>query len=588
MTVATPQKRGAGGSNRDILRDVWLPKRPAPLLPWVEKNVWLSRRFTNREGFYSCGFTPYLRPFYQWFEDDETRTIAVPKGAQTGFTTALANVMSWAICERPGPILYATSNADNAKSWSEREWLPRIDDCPPLKRLKPADADLMRRTEQHFLSCTVKLVGAQSESQLASRPIRYLMGDEIDKWPSEFVGQAEARVLSYKGLYKVVRGSTPSDVGGAIDTAWLKSTQHRWHIPCPECREPQALDFFKHIKWPAAHRDMLGHWDLDAVRADAHAICEKCGAIWKGNRKNELVGSGEAIATNPHASPRDKGILLSSLLSPHLSWGDLAVLFLQKKDEPGGLRDFFNQYLGLPWEEPAAKVGEAKLLALRRDDYRLKQLPCEPVILTLCADVGQTRTHWSVEARTANGEAFVIDYGTVLVVEDLIPLMDSLTYTSPSGRTHRPSAGLVDSGGEWTTRVYATCAASRGRLWPSKGSSASFGSWGRSIVQDFPGLTLYTYVDFTAKCSLYLEGIGRQLPPRLWWPADVGHDFIAGHSGQEMRTSRTPRGSVKFWKPIAEDHFGDCSKLHRVASWILHAETGCFSAATLAPPEAKS
>ena len=83
---------------------------------------------------------------------------------------------------------------------------------------------------------------------------------------------------------------------------------------------------------------------------------------------------------------------------------------------------------------------------------------------------------------------------------------------------------------------------------------------------------LYLYIDYMAKCELYLDKIGRQISPRLYWPANVGSDWIEGHANQELRSKHTPRGTMKFWKPLPNDHLGDCSKLHRIIWWVLRAK----------------
>jgi len=373
----------------DQLGTIWRPRKKPPLLDWVRKNVWLDGRFTDREGYYDPAFNPYIIPLHEWFGDPTVRTITVPKGAQLGLTTWLANCMQWAICEDPGPILYVTSTADNAKSWSEREWLRRVDTCPPLKALVPEDTDAMRKMEQSFRTCDVKLVGAQSENNLASRPIRYLFADETDKWPAGFLGQAEARTLSYRrhGLDKVAKISTTTGEEGPIWTSWLTSTQHEVHVICPECHTPQIPDFFTHIKWPEAHRDLLGKWDIEAVRRDAHGVCTHCAAIWPQSHQRPIIATAHAIQMNPLASPADRGLRLPSVLSPFLSWGDLAAIFLTKKDQPAGLEDFFNNYLARPFTHNIASIKEDKLLALR-GTHRLGTCPVIPTLVTLCTDTG--------------------------------------------------------------------------------------------------------------------------------------------------------------------------------------------------------
>jgi phage terminase large subunit GpA-like protein len=296
--------------------------------------------------------------------------------------------------------------------------------------------------------------------------------------------------------------------------------------------------------------------------------------------QRKLVAAGRWIAGNPLA-PRDHiSCHISALYSPQMTWGELAKLFLQKSSSPGGLHDFRNTYEGLPFENRAASVKEDAILELRVG-YRLREIPDEvtadgsPAILTLCADPGEKQTHWSVEARNDQGESWVVDYGTVLSVEDLISpeFLAARRYQLPgSDEIVAPVAGLIDSG-FLTERVYSVCAKSGGLYYPSKGSESTFGNYAVTTIKGL-NILLYTYGDFAWKTHLYLERIKKRLPPRLHLPEDVGRDFIEGHTGQQMLENKNSRVSPFYWKKVTADHFGDCTKLHCVAWAIMRNQLG--------------
>lgn len=554
-------------SIKSELASLWQPRTQREIIDFATSEIWMSERFTNRPGLYDPTFTAYLVPCHQWFGDQDVRTISCPKGAQIGFTTFIANALMWAISEDPGPALFLTSTTENAQSWSEREWLPRLNDCKRMQALLPKNKDLIKKLEQSFLSMTLKLSGAQSENNLASRPIRYLMNDEVDKWPPGYLGIAEARTLSYRGVDKIVRGSTCTTEDGPIWSSWINSTQHLWTVACPVCREPQVFDFFKSVRWPKEHKNAKGQWDIDKVRASAYGVCIVNGCEFSSAQRNSMVREGQAVASNPHASPSDKGLHLPSLLSPFLSFGDLAALWLQKHTTIAGKQDFYNQYLGLPWSHEEFSISQEKVMdcrALGENMYLLGECPVMPVDVTLAADVGEKLTHWSVEAVGDDGQSYVIDYGTVHVVEDLLPVMAREYPVKGSERKVRITSGVVDSGYA-TERVYRTCAMSGGRLWPIKGSAAEFGKpVDVSRIPTWPQLLLYTHIDFFHKLSLYVDSIARRTAPLWWLPANVGIDFVEGHCGQELKSKQTASRTIKFFKPVHNDHFGDCSKGHRV------------------------
>lgn len=562
---------------QEQLDRIWDPRKKLNALEWAQENIYLDKRFSRRPGRYDADYTPYLKQLHIWFSDPKVRQLTLAKCAQVGGTTLLANCMMYTVAEDPGPILYVTSTNENAKSWSEREFHPRLKSCKAIQHLLPDDLDDFRKTEMHFTTCTLKLVGACSEGNLASRPVRFLFGDEIDKWPDDSSLEAPAlelamaRLNSYLNISKALLACTPTVETGPIWVNYKAGSQHGYHLECPDCHHWQVLDFFEQVRWPDEHRDLTGMWDLEAVERDAYCKCSACESPWPQSIKHQLVLRGEWSARNPKAPPEHISAHISAMYSPEISWGTMAKIFLQKKGSIGGMHDFYNNFLGLPWENRAAQVKEDAVLAIRDESYRIGQIPdgIEPVILTLCADPGERATHWSVEARIKTGESWVIDYGTVLAIEDLIsPTFLAARKYKCRDKVLSPRFGLVDSG--WSSeRVYSVCASSGGLYMPSKGSTASFGTWSQSAVASYPQLALITYVDHTAKMELYFERIKKRQTPLLHFPADTGKDFIDGHSGQQLLQNKSSRSSPHYWKKIAEDHYGDCTKLHGICWWVL-------------------
>lgn len=565
----------------EIWSKVWVPKEFISCKDWCEQNITLSTRFTRRPGKLDLSYTPYMIAPHEWFSDPAIRTIVLVMGVQLGKTTFMGNLIMYVIDKAPGPMIYASANRELAKSWSERELIPRLKDCEATRNLLPENADDFRKNEMHFKTCSLALVGAQSAGALAGRPAQYIFGDETDKWPSENEEEAAAKDLlcarthSYKGIEKKIFASTPTTPKGTIWTEYLAGPQLNLAVNCPSCGEHFPLEFFPDenkrggVKWPSTHKDLLGNWDVDAVERDAWLECPHCEHHISQSQQKEIVAKCFFYAKNPNSPADIKTARVSSMASPAITWGMMAKEFLLKKGTIAGLHDFYNNYLALPFEDQAAVVNDDKILELRDSSYRLGECPVEPVIVTLCADPGQKETHWTVEARAANGESWVIDYGTVLTPEDLLTIKDRLEYPiKGTDRKISPSCGLIDSG-DATERIYAICSRSGGFFFPTKGSNASFGTWGNSQVKGYSNLLLYTYVDYSAKMQLYIERISRKLPPLLHFPADIGSDFIAGLSGQKLLVNKNTRGVSKYFEAIPGDHYGDCTKLHQIAWWIL-------------------
>ena len=85
------------------------------------------------------------------------------------------------------------------------------------------------------------MVGANSPSSLASRPIRILLADEIDRYPATAGNEGDPLLLAGKRLAtfwnkKEVCVSTPTNKETSrIAVEFEHSTQEEWNVPCPAC-----------------------------------------------------------------------------------------------------------------------------------------------------------------------------------------------------------------------------------------------------------------------------------------------------------------------------------------------------------------
>ena len=125
--------------------------------------------------------TPYLREVMDAFRDRHIEKLTLAFATQTGKSEALMNMLLYAIAQDPGPVLFVYPTDELAKSISKNRIMPMIRLCDVLfdKWIEDSSEIL----ELQFLGVYVALVGANSPSKLASRPVRYLFFDETDKFP---------------------------------------------------------------------------------------------------------------------------------------------------------------------------------------------------------------------------------------------------------------------------------------------------------------------------------------------------------------------------------------------------------------------
>jgi phage terminase large subunit GpA-like protein len=554
---------------RDHLRAIYAPIDRRTVTQWCEDEIILSERQTQSPGNFSCRLTPYLREPLECFGDVDVTDLVLVFGTQTGKTTMVQAGSAWRIANKPQPVVWVMPTEGLARSFSETRWLPLFQDSATLRDLIPADRHKFKNLEQHFPRCSLVFVGSNSPANLASRPAGLLLMDEVDKFARETDQEtsalflAENRTKSFVGALRV-KTSTPTTPDGAIWQEYQKGTQEKFLLPCPHCQAEIEL-LWEQVRWDQDAKQEDGRWNMARVESTAHYACQSCNAPINDGQKMEMLPAGVWRSTNPAAQRGFRSFHLNSLYAPWRSctFGALAVKFLRDKDTINGLQDFTNSTMAMPWEQVQTSVGEADVLALR-GDYRRGSCPIEPEVVLFGADIGLERQHWVTTAFDQAGNATVLDFGTVLAIEDLAEPL-TRTYTTPAGHQAQPLVGLIDSGYS-TYRVYHFCASVHPRLHPAKGSQAMTGRRPITMtpLDEFPGLGLYTYIDHLLKDELYQTRI-KERKMGLQIPLDCDHEFLRSLGGQMKVPRRTASGVELVWKKLAADHYGDALKLTIVA-----------------------
>ena len=145
----------------------------------------------------------------------------------------------------------------DAEAWSKDRFSPMARDTPCLagKISDPKSRDGSNKIlHKRFPGGHLTIVGANAPSGLASRPIRILLCDEVDRYPfsagaeGDPVNLAKKRTVTFWNR-KIVLVSTPTIRGlSRIETAYAESDQRQYWVPCPSLRrasgaglEPGAL-----------------------------------------------------------------------------------------------------------------------------------------------------------------------------------------------------------------------------------------------------------------------------------------------------------------------------------------------------------
>ncbi len=388
------------------------------------------------------------------FTDPLVHTVVLMKSAQTGGTEVLNNVVGYVIDQDPGPMLVLQPTIEMGNTWSKDRLAPMLRDSPSLagkvkdRRSKDSENTILHKI---FPGGHITVAGANSAASLASRPIRVLLADEVDRYPVSAGAEGDPLSLARKRLTtfwnrKCIEVSTPTIKGASrIEAEYAVSDQQRYFVPCPGCGQFQMLKW-ANVKWP----------DGDPDRA--YYTCEKCGQEIRDAQKPAMLARGEWRPTAPGNGIR--GFHINELYSPWVRFSDMAKSFLEAKRLPETLKTWVNTALGETWEEKGEQL-EGSKLAERAENY---EGPPEAVLLvTAAADVqddrieveaigwGKDYESWGLEHRAFYGDPSRPDIWEQLNTWLL------RTWLTPDGRTLRIACAAVDSGGHHTQMVYAFC-----------------------------------------------------------------------------------------------------------------------------------
>jgi phage terminase large subunit GpA-like protein len=413
----------------------------------------LSAEASAEPGRWDTGRAEYQRAIMDAVSDHRVETVVVMSSAQVGKTEILNNLCGYHIHQDPAPILVVQPSVEMGETWSKDRLAPMLRDSPSLKgRVADAKSRTSGNTVRHktFAGGHLTITGANSAAGLASRPIRILCCDEVDRYDASAGSEGDPVNLAVKRTTtfwnrKIILVSTPLIAGSSrIEKAYLESDQRRFWIPCPHCSEMQVL------KWANVQ------WSEDDPRTAAYH-CVACGAAWTDAQRWVAVRRGEWRAEAEFRGVA--GFHLSELYSPWRKISETVGDFLRAKSSVDQLKTWVNTALGETWKE-SGEAPEFERLLERREDFRAAVVPPGGLVLTAGTDAQDDRLETSVWAWAPGFESWLVDH----IVTPGSP-RDAETWDAWSEVLHRdwPRAGggvqrlakvCVDTGGRDTAAIY--------------------------------------------------------------------------------------------------------------------------------------
>lgn len=541
---------------------------------WLDTHRVIGRNYPSPfTGPWRTARTPYLRAPMNDFVDPAVEVLVLLFSSQIGKTEVQLGTLLYAYGADPGAGMFVMPTLGMAEDISKTRLVQALQTCETLRvgsqKGRTSDSSILHK---RINDSPLALAGAESPATLASRPIRYLWCDEIDKWPSttaegDPLAQAFQRTAAFRRR-KIVLTSTPTIKGASRIEDWYNRSDKRvLFAPCPRCGIPFVVEWH-HVRWQAgdpSSAHLVHETPPGDLKAGVPAGCgnapKPCPEGWESPRiedreRGAMFAAAEWVPTAPFTGIR--GYRTWAVVSPWVRLPEMVTAFLEAKKRPETLQSWVNLTRGESWEVPSQKVESAALL-MRREAYAA-EVPAGARVLTAGVDTQDNRLEAMCIGWGTGEEAWIISRETFLGDPSKPEVWEALdqfltrAWPREAGGTMRIQCTLVDALGHRTADVYGAVVSRQARR-----VYASFGRDGGKdgllvsapkVLPTQQGGVITHMVDASqAKALIYSrldatvkDAAGEGGPGVIHFPMSVGDAFFTELTSEHLITERNKYG----------------------------------------------
>lgn len=434
---------------------------------WADNYRMLSSGISAEPGKWKTSRAPYQKDIMNAFTEPGIHRVVVKSSSQIGKSDMMNNVIGRFAHLDPCAIMMIQPTIDMAQDYSKTRIAPMIRDTKVLNNLfydvKSRDANNTILSKV-FPGGRLIMCGANSPAGLASRPIRILLADEVDRFPDSAGTEGDPVDLAAKRMttfWNSCMGlfSTPTNEGTSrIDEEYLAGTQEEWQHKCPNCGEYHLLRHidmtvdYKEIKTPSGKKTVIVN--------DVKWRCPHCGFSF--SEKEMKQTPQKYISRNADALKNGiRSFFVNGFTSPWMTWTRIMREWLEAKGDPEREKVIMNTVFGESYKQKGAFEDE-QIFLRRRESYGA-ELPNGVLLLTAAIDTQDNRLEYEVVGWGKEEECWGIRKGIVLGApnqartwKEIDNILDK-TYHFADGKGLKVVRTFIDSGGHYTSDVYNYC-----------------------------------------------------------------------------------------------------------------------------------
>lgn len=379
------------------------PTSKLNLVEWADSFRYLSPESSSTPGKWSTALVEAARgPMLAVTEPGVTK-ITVMGPTQLLKTEFINNVCGYFIHQDASPIIVMQPIEKLCDTWATDRLAPMIRDTPVLTELI---ADSKERdsgnTKLHklFPGGHITVVSAGSPSDVASRPVRVVLMDEVDKYkvsgqegdPEKLI---EQRTETFWNALSIAVCSPTLEGSSKIAARFAESDQRFFHGLCPHCGNLEKL------QWQQVRYE-------ENEPSTAQYECSHCQVLWSEDDRLKAVSKGKYIASKPfngHA-----GFHVNAIASPWQPLSRMVEKFIEAKKDHEKMKVFVNTSLAETWR-PSVELPDYERLYERREPYVIGQVPGDQVkFLSMGVDIQADRIEAQIVGWTRDKQSYTLDY----------------------------------------------------------------------------------------------------------------------------------------------------------------------------------